>query len=66
MKLDAQNWSRWKEKLSTFMLRGRVVTLFAARGDMRENGSMTDYQTDGLALLVLMMNFCVGLHVHRT
>jgi hypothetical protein len=49
------------------MLRGRVVTLFAARGDMRKNGSMTDYQTDGLAVLVLMMmNFCVGLHVHRT
>jgi hypothetical protein len=31
---------------------------------------MTDYQTDGLAVLVLMMmmmmNFCVGLHVHLT
>jgi hypothetical protein len=49
------------------MLRGRVVTLFTARGDMRENGSMTDHQTDGLAVLVLMMmNFCVGLQVHRT
>jgi hypothetical protein len=49
------------------MPRGCIVTLFAARGDMRENGSMTDYQTDGLAMLVLMiMNFCVGLHVHQT
>jgi hypothetical protein len=48
------------------MFRGRVATLFAASGDMRENGSMTDYQTDGLAVLVLMMNFCVGLDVHRT
>jgi hypothetical protein len=50
------------------MPRSRVLTLFAVRGDMRENGSMTDYQTDGLSVLVLMMmmNFCVGLHVHRT
>jgi hypothetical protein len=32
-----------------------------------EVSSMTDYQTDGLAVLVLMMmNFCVGLHVHLT
>jgi hypothetical protein len=49
------------------MLRGRVVTLFAARGDIRGNISMTDYQTDGLVVLFLMMmNFCVGLHVRRT
>jgi hypothetical protein len=32
-----------------------------------EVSSMTDYQADGLAGLVLMMmNFCVGLHVHLT
>jgi hypothetical protein len=87
-------------KVYVGILRSSVVTLFAARGDMRENGghrrqesllrepvsssnrtahphtfttksevsSMTDYQTDGLAVLVLMMmmNFCVGLHVHLT
>jgi hypothetical protein len=32
-----------------------------------EVSSMTDYQPAGLAMLVLMMmNFCVGLHVHLT
>jgi hypothetical protein len=49
------------------MFRGRVVTLFAVTGDMRQNGSITDYQTDGLSVLFLMMmNFYVGLHFHHT
>jgi hypothetical protein len=55
-----------RETLQVYASRPRKNTV-RARGDMRENGSMTDYQTDGLAVLVLMMmNFCVGLHDHRT
>ncbi|KDR23948.1 hypothetical protein L798_08872 [Zootermopsis nevadensis] len=55
----AQNWYRWKEKLSQVyvrILRGRVVTLFAARGDMRENGC---HRRQG-SLCVL------DFHVHRS
>jgi hypothetical protein len=52
-------------KVYVGILRSRVVTLFAARGDMRENGGHRR-QESLLLVLMMMMNFCVGLHVHLT